>query len=111
MPVKGSALFHISFYPGTRYKCTHCPKSLNFVSVAFKGSLITKALTCMYIYLYKQKMAILSRRLILLTILLYEQFIHYTKINLHPNKQLLSTQKQAYQSIFELLPALIPFAS
>ena len=46
------------------------------------------------------KMAILSRRLILLAILLYEQFIHYTKINLRPNKQLLSTQQQAYQSFF-----------
>ena len=44
-------------------------------------------------------MAILSRRLILLAILLYEQFIHYTKINLRPNKQLLSTQQQAYQSV------------
>ena len=43
-------------------------------------------------------MAILSRRLILLAILLYEQFIHYTQINLRPNKQLLVTQQQAYQS-------------
>ena len=47
----------------------------------------------------------------LLAILLYEQFIHYTKINLRPNKQLLSTQQQAYQSFFELLPALIPLTS
>ena len=44
------------------------------------------------------KMAILSRRLILLAIFSYEQFIHYTHINLRPNKQLLSTQQQAYQS-------------
>ena len=43
-------------------------------------------------------MAILSRRLILLAILLYEQFINYTQINLLPYKQLLSTQQHAYQS-------------
>ena len=56
-------------------------------------------------YLYENlpvqtKMAILSRRLILLAILLYEQFIHYTQINLRPDMQLLSTQQQAYQSFF-----------
>ena len=44
-------------------------------------------------------MAILSRRPILLAILLYEQFLHLTKINLHPNTQLWSTQKHAHQSI------------
>ena len=44
------------------------------------------------------KMAILSKRLILLAILLYEQFKHYTPINLRLNKQLLSIQQQAYQS-------------
>ena len=54
-------------------------------------------------YLYENlpvqtKMAILSRRMILLAILLYEQFIHYTQINLCPNKQPLSTQQHAYQS-------------
>ena len=43
-------------------------------------------------------MAILSRRLILLAILLYEQFVHHTQINLRPNTQLLSTQQHAYQS-------------
>ena len=43
------------------------------------------------------KMAILSRRL--LAILLYEQFLHLTKINLHPNTQLWSTQQHAHQSI------------
>ena len=56
----------------------------------------TKVLTCMKPV--QTKMAILSRRLMLLAaILLYEQFINYTKINLRPNKQLLSTQQQAYQ--------------
>ena len=43
-------------------------------------------------------MAILSSRPILLAILLYEQFLHLTHINLHPNTQLLSTQQHAYQS-------------
>ena len=38
------------------------------------------------------KIAILSRRPILLAILLYEQFLHLTQINLHPNTQLLITQ-------------------
>ena len=60
---------------------------------------------CAYLktsYLYENlpvqtKMAILSRRLILLA-LLFEQFIHLTQNNLHPNKQLLSTQQHAYQS-------------
>ena len=56
-------------------------------------------------YLYENlpvqtKMAILSRRLILLAILLYEQFTHYTQINLCPNNQLLKFQQQAYQSFF-----------
>ena len=43
-------------------------------------------------------MAILSRRTILLAILLCEQYIHLTQINLSPNIQLLSTQQHAYQS-------------
>ena len=62
-----------------------------------KDSPITKALTCMYLPV-QTKMAILSRRLILLAILLYEQFIYYTQIDLLPDKQLLSTQQHAYQS-------------
>ena len=54
-------------------------------------------------YLYENlpvrtKMAVLSRRLILLAILLCEQFIHRAQINLHPNKQLLRNQQHAYQS-------------
>ena len=52
-------------------------------------------------YLYENlpvtKKAILSRRLILLAVLLCK-VIHHTEINLHPNKQLLSTQQHACQS-------------
>ena len=43
-------------------------------------------------------MVILSRRTILLAILLYEQFIHVTQINLRHNIQFLSTQQCAHQS-------------
>ena len=43
-------------------------------------------------------MAILSRRPILLPILLYEQFKHLNRNNLRPNLQLLSTQQRVYQS-------------
>ena len=46
------------------------------------------------------EMAILSRRPILLAILLYEQFVHLTQNNLRPNIQFLSTQHPAYQSFF-----------
>ena len=63
-----------------------------------KGSAITKALTCMKIYLYKQKWQFCQGDSDTLAILLYKQFIHYTKIKLGPNKQLLTTQQQAYQS-------------
>ena len=56
------------------------------------------------------KMAILSRRPILLAILLYEQFIYLTQNTLRPNIQFLSTQQQAYQS-FLVTTGLIPFAS
>ena len=44
------------------------------------------------------KMAILSRKLILLALLLFEQLIHLTWINLRPKIQFLSTQQRAYQS-------------
>ena len=33
-----------------------------------------------------------------MAILLYEQFLHLTQINLHPNTQLLITQQHAYRS-------------
>ena len=59
-------------------------------------------------YLCKQKMAILSRRPILLAVLLYEQFIHFTQIDLRPNIQFVSSQQRDH---FWLLPGLIPFAS
>ena len=42
-------------------------------------------------------MTILSGRPILLAILLYEQFIHLTRINLRPNMQFLSTKQRVYQ--------------
>ena len=45
-----------------------------------------------------KNMAILSRRLILLAMLLHEQFRHYTNINLSHRMQFLSTQQHAYQS-------------
>ena len=66
-----------------------------------------------YLYEYfpvQKKIAILSKRQILLAILLYEQFIHLTQVTLRPNIQFFSTQQRAYQS-FWLLPGLIPFTS
>ena len=63
-----------------------------------KGSPITKNSNWYENLPVQTKMAILSRRLIFLAILFYEQFIHYTQINFCPNKQPLSTQQQAYQS-------------
>ena len=50
----------------------------------------------MKIYMYLQtQMSILSRRPILLTILMYDQFIHLTQIN-----TVLSTQQHAKKSFF-----------
>ena len=46
----------------------------------------------------KTKMAFLSRILILLAILLYEQFIHHIQAGLRPNTQYLSAQQYAYHS-------------
>ena len=46
----------------------------------------------------KYKMALLSRILILLAILLYEQYTHHTQASLRPNTQYLSAQQYAYQS-------------
>ena len=48
--------------------------------------------------LYKCKWRFLSERLMVLTLLLYEQFIHQTQVILCPNMQFLSTQQRAYQS-------------
>ena len=56
-------------------------------------------------YLYKHlpvktKLAFLSRKSILLAILLHGQFIHYTKISLHPNIHFFTAKQRAYQSFF-----------
>ena len=51
-------------------------------------------------------MAILSWSWIPLAILLYEQFIHLTKITLRPNIHLLSTQQHAYQSFLSYIMVL-----
>ena len=53
-------------------------------------------------YLYenlpaKSKMAFLSRKLIRLAKLLYEQYIHHTEASICPNMQYLSAQQYAYQ--------------
>ena len=55
-------------------------------------------------YLYKNlpvksKMAFLSRILILLAILLNEQYIHHTQGRICPKMQFLSAQYYAYQSL------------
>ena len=73
-------------------------------TILVKGSPISKALTV------QSKVAFFPKRLILLSILLYGQFIHHTQINLRPNKQLLSTQQHLI-SHFWLLSGLIQFAS
>ena len=66
--------------------------------VLVKGILLSKALTCMDFFLYKQKWLFLSLIRISLAILLYEQFIHLRQMTLRPNIKLLSTQQHAYQS-------------
>ena len=43
-------------------------------------------------------MAVLSGRLILVAVLLYERFMHYARIDLCPNRQRLSTQRRACRS-------------
>ena len=61
--------------------------------ILFKGSPISKALA-----LHVQtKKAILSKRPILLAVLLNEQFIHLTRINLRPDIEFLSTQQGAHK--------------
>ena len=57
------------------------------------------------------KMAILSRKYILLAILMYEQFIHNTQIDLRTNTYTVFEYSAACLSLIcELLPGLIPFA-
>ena len=65
----------------------------------FKETPITKVITCVKILPVKSKMAFLSRILILLAILLYEQYIHHTQASICPNMQFLSVQPYAYQSL------------
>ena len=47
-------------------------------------------------------MAFLSRRRILLAMMMYEQFINFTQISLRPKIQLLSTLHHAYQSFLSV---------
>ena len=65
--------------------------------VGVKGSPITKALTCMK-FTCTNKNGNFVKETDTSGYIIYEQFIHYTKIDLRPNKQHLSTQQQAYQS-------------
>ena len=67
-----------------------------WIEIQLKGIYLSKALTCMNFFLYKQK-CFLSRRRIPLGTLLYEHFIHLTKITFRPNIQLLSNPRHAYQ--------------
>ena len=84
-----------------------------YTNHAPQGTPITKALTCMKIYLYKQKWQFYQRDLYFWIFCCMNNFcISHRSINLHPNTQLLSTKQHAYQSFFfGLLPGLIPFAS
>ena len=66
----------------------------------FKEMLLSKALTRMHFFVYKQKWLSYHEKRKHLAILLYEQFIHLTQITLRPNIQLLSTQQHAYQLFF-----------
>ena len=63
------------------------------------------------IFSVQAKIAFFSRRRIPFATLLYEKFIHLTKIPLRPNIQLLSNRQHAYQSLrVTSIPGLIPFA-
>ena len=70
---------------------------MSFGSIVVKGDiagiLLSEALTCMNIFLYKQKWLFFSRRRIPLAIFLYEQFIHLTHITVRLNTQLLSNRQ------------------
>ena len=63
-----------------------------------KGSPTTKTNTCIKNLPVKTKMTFLSRKSIVLAILLHEQFIPYTQISLHPNIHFFTAQQRAYQS-------------
>ena len=66
------------------------------MSICLKGTLLSKALTCLKLI---RNIVMLSRSLIPLAILL-----------LHHNIQILSTGQHAYQSFLVSLPGFIPFA-
>ena len=82
----------------------------DFLIYFFKGlskTSLDMPIMFMKIYLYKQKRHFLSGRLIVLAILLYDQFIHHTQMDLHPNAQFLSTQQHAnlsFSSFFRGCP-------
>ena len=57
------------------------------------------------------KMVILSRRPILVAILLYEHFVHLTRFILHPNIPFLSARIACLSVVFWSLAGVIPFAS
>ena len=67
------------------HECAIEVRYLSITSIV-KGMLLSKALTCMKFFLYKQKWLFHHG-----DGLLYEPFIHLTHITLRPNKQLLST--------------------
>ena len=70
-------------------------------SITDYGLRVRRSQKFMYDNLPVQRtMAILSWRLILLAILLYEQVIDLKPINSRPKIQFLSTQQHAYQSFF-----------
>ena len=101
---------HHLLNPNTKILCTKHQKlffviyaigRVPFVEwYAFKGSPTSIPLTCIKKIPVHINKAILSRRPILLAVLLYEQFVHLTRISLCPNTQFLSTQQCAlYQSV------------
>ena len=55
-------------------------------SAELKGMLLSKALTCMKFFLYKQKWLFYHGDGYLWLYWLYEQFIHLKQITLRPNK-------------------------
>ena len=73
------------------------------------GACVSKADTCMKIYLHTNKNGKFVKETILLALLLCEQFIHLIWINSRHNIQFLSTQQRAHRS-FWLRPSLILFA-
>ena len=56
-------------------------------------------------------MALLSRILILLAILLYEQYTHHTQASLCPKMQYLSAKQYAYQSFLSYFLVWFSFSS